>query len=65
MIKNAVRCPNGTVLVFDGKGEQLPAYQGSYEIVKAAILRDTTPGTVFSYYLDTKPRIKEIPREEW
>ena len=65
MIKRVARCPNNLVLVFDEKGEQVPGYQGRYEDVKERVLRDTPQDAVFSYYSDTRPRIRDVPREEW
>ena len=65
MIKSVIRCPNGMVLVFDEDGEQVPEYQGYYTDVRASILRDTPPDTVFSYFHDTAPRFEDVPREDW
>lgn len=35
------------VIVFDGNGAQMPAYQGEYDGVRAHILRDVPPYAVF------------------
>ena len=40
VIKSIIKTPNGMVLVFDGKGEQIPEYQGQYENVKPNILKE-------------------------
>lgn len=33
MIRTVIRCQNNMVLVFDGKGKQIPSYQGEYQEV--------------------------------
>ena len=48
MIKTAIRFRNNMVMVFDERGEQIPEYQGQYEKVKASILANALPGTVFA-----------------
>ena len=65
MIKTAIKCPNNMVIVFDEKGEQLPAYQGRYEEVKRIILKDALPDAVFSCLHDYKPELKIVRKEEW
>ena len=65
MIKTAIRCPDDTVMVFDEKGEQIPAYQGHYAEVRDSILEVTPPDTVFSHFHDTEPRIRDVPKEDW
>jgi hypothetical protein len=40
MIQNVYVYENGMVMVFDEKGHQMPAYQGRWEQMKAAIERD-------------------------
>ena len=65
VIKRVIKTPNGMVLVFDGKGEQIPGYQGQYEKVKPHILKDAPPSAEFSHAFDNEPQIKVIPREEW
>ena len=42
-ISNVVRWQNGMVMVFDERGDQLPEYQGRWDDVKDAILRDKPP----------------------
>ncbi|GAI36652.1 unnamed protein product, partial [marine sediment metagenome] len=34
MIKTAIKCPNGIVMVFDKGGRQVSEYQGQYQEVK-------------------------------
>lgn len=40
MISNVIRWENGMVMVFDERGEQIPEYQGRWDEMKDAILRD-------------------------
>ena len=65
VIKSIIKTPNGMVLVFDGKGEQIPEYQGQYEKVKSRILSNAPPSAEFSYAFDNETEIKAVPREEW
>ncbi len=65
MIKTVIRCVNNMVMVFDEKGEQIPEYQGQYGEVKEGIFKDAPSTTVFNYSSDSKPELREIPREEW
>ena len=65
VIKSIIKTPNGMVLVFDGKGEQIPEYQGQYEKVKSRILNNAPPSAEFSYAFDNETEIKAVPREEW
>ena len=65
MIKTVIKFPNGMVMVFDNRGEQIPEYQGQYEKVKPRILKDAPPSAVFSYAFDNETQLKTAPREEW
>ena len=65
VIESIIKAQNGMVVVFDGKGEQIPEYQGQYEEVKPYILKDALPSAVFSYALDGETELKIVPREEW
>ena len=65
MIKTVVRCRNDMVMVFDELGEQVPAYQGQYEQVKANILTDAPASALFAYGLDGYSGLRGVPREEW
>ena len=40
VIKSIIKTPNGMVLVFDDKGEQITEYLGQYEKVMPRILKD-------------------------
>ena len=65
VIKSVIKAPNGMVLVFDGKGEQIPEYQGRYEKVKPRILKDAPPSAEFGYAFDNETQLKTVPREGW
>jgi len=65
MIKTVIRMKNDLVMVFDVKGEQMPAYQGPYEKVKDVILKDATPGAVFIHWCGNEAVPETITREEW
>ena len=65
VIKNVIKAPNGMALVFDGRGEQIPEYQGQYEQVKPHILQDAPPDAVFSYAFNYESKLKTVSREEW
>ena len=65
MIKTIIRCSENIVMVFDGKGEQIPQYQGQYEEVKENILKDAPLNAVFGYLCDYEPELRKVPREEW
>ena len=65
MIKLVIKCPNDMVVVFDKKGEQVPAYQGRYQEVRESILKDAPPNAVFAYLSDFEPEWRKLPREEW
>ena len=64
-IKNVIKAPNGMVLVFDNRGEQIPEYQGQYEEVKHRILKDAPPTAVFSHALDYEAELIVVSRVEW
>ncbi len=65
MIRTAIRFPNNMVAVFNGRGEQIPKYQGQYEKVKESILKDAPPDAVFGYFFDYGTEFKIVSREEW
>jgi hypothetical protein len=65
MIKTAIRCQSGMVMVFDRNGEQLPEYQGQYREVKESILKDAPPDAIFGYFGDYETELRLVPREEW
>jgi hypothetical protein len=65
VIKTAVRLKNDMVMVFDETGEQIPEYQGQYDMVKGNILRDASPEAVFSHGIAASGRLLEVSRENW
>ena len=65
MIKTAIRCPNGMLMVFDERGRQVSEYQGQYDEVKEKILKDAPPDTLFGYFLDYDSELRVVPKEEW
>ena len=64
VISSAIKAENGIVLVFDARGEQIPEYQGLYPKVRARLLRDAPPNTVF-YAFDNRTELKAVPRDSW
>ena len=65
MIKTAIKCPNGIVMVFDKGGRQVPEYQGQYQEVKEGILKNAPPDAIFGYFLNYESELRAVPREEW
>ena len=65
MIKTVIRFRNSMVMVFDQRGEQITRYQGNYGEVKADILRDTSPDTIFALGFTDGGELRKVPREEW
>ena len=65
MIKTVIRFQNNMVIVFDKKGEQIPAYQGEYETVKEGILKDAPIDAVFAHGFTSTGGLRKIIREEW
>ena len=64
-IKSVIKAPNNMVWVFDGKGEEIPEYQGQYEKVKSSILKDAPPSAEFGYAFDNETKLKTVLREKW
>ena len=64
MIDYVVKFPNGIVIVFDEKGEQIPEYQGRYEEFRDKILADAPPSARF-FRAVWMVSGDAIPREEW
>lgn len=64
-IKTAIRFPSDMVVVFDGRGSQMPEYQGQYEEKKGSILRDAPPGAIFGYLFDYGAEFQVVSRKEW
>ena len=65
MIKTVIRLQNGMVMVFDGKGEQVPEYQGQYDEVRESILRNAPVGTLFNHWFSHLVKTESVPRERW
>ena len=65
MIKTAIRFQNNMVVVFDGRGEQIPGYQGQYEEVKEGILKDALKDAVFGYWPDYEAGFEVVSIGEW
>jgi hypothetical protein len=68
MIKTVIRFQNNMVAVFDGRGEQIPKYQGQYEEVRGSILKNAPPDAVFTYGFTDFGEFRElqkVPRVEW
>ena len=64
MIKTVLRFRN-LVMVFDEESEQIPEYQGTYEIVKESILRDAPSDAIFAHGFNDEGKLLKVPREEW
>jgi CheY-like chemotaxis protein len=64
-IRTAIRFPSDMVVVFDGRGSQIPEYQGQYEEKKRSILRDAPRGAIFGYLFDYGAEFQVVSRKEW
>jgi hypothetical protein len=65
MIKTVIKSQDDMVMVFDGKGEQVPEYQGRYEAVKESILKDAPSDAVFTHGFTAAAELRKVPREAW
>ena len=65
MIKTVIRMKNDQVMVFDGSGEQIPAYQGQYDQVREKIVRDAPPDAVFLHWFGSDAIPETVSREAW
>ena len=65
MIKTVIRCQNDMVLVFDGEGKQIPAYQGQYPEVRENILASAPPDAAFAHGFNSSGELRRIAQEEW
>jgi len=65
MIKTVIRLRNNMVMVFDARGEQLPAYQGQYDDIREKILRDASRGTVFNHWFGHAPQPRPVAVKDW
>lgn len=64
-IAKVIHWANGTVMVFDENGEQMPEHQGIYIQKRCDILNVSDPNTVFMTGDWGEGQLKEIPRAEW
>jgi hypothetical protein len=64
-IKAVIKSVNGMVIVLDSTGEQVPEYQGRYEVVKGRILKDAPLNTVFGRFPDEETELEIVRREDW
>ena len=65
MIKAAIRMKNDLVMVFDERGEQMPAYQGKYDEVRENVIRDAPPDAVLLHCLGSDVIPEIVDREAW
>ena len=65
MIRTVIRFQDNVVVVFDGKGRQVPKYQGQYEKVRESVLRDASPDAIFSQWDNYETEFRVISRCEW
>ncbi len=65
MIGTVVRLKNDMVMVFDDRGEQMMAYQGQYDSVRAKIIQDAPLEVVFLCWLGSNSTPITVSREEW
>ena len=65
MIKTVIRFPNNMVVVFNGRGSQIPKYQGQYEEIKENILEDALPDAIFAHGFTDVGELRKVPKEEW
>lgn len=65
MIKTVIKSQDDMVTVFDGKGEQVPEYQGRYQTVRETILKDAPSDAVFAHGFTKAAELRKVPREAW
>jgi len=65
MMKTVIKLKNDMVMVFDDRGEQMTAYQGQYDSVKAKIVQDAPVEAVFLHWLGSDAIPETVSREEW
>ena len=65
MIKTVIRLRSNMVMVFNSHGEQIPAYQGQYEDVRAKIIRAAPTGTMFNHWFGNNPEPETVTKEIW
>ncbi len=65
MIGTVIRLKNNMVMVFDDSGEQMTAYQGQYDSVRAKIVQDAPLETVFLCWFGSNSIPITVSKEEW
>ena len=65
VIKTVIKLRVGTVMVFDEMGEQLPDYQGEYDVVRESILKDAPVDALFADGVTSAGELRITLREEW
>ncbi len=65
MIRTVIRLKNDMVMVFDDSGEQLTAYQGQYDSVRAKIVQDAPLEAVFLCWFGSNSIPITVSKEEW
>jgi len=65
MIRTVIRLKNDMVMVFDDSGEQMTAYQGQYDGVRAKIVQDAPLEAAFLCWLGSNSIPITVSREEW
>jgi len=64
-MKVIIRTRDDMVMVFDGSGEQMPGYQGSYHEVREKIIRRAPADAVFAHWYGQAPEPDIVTRETW
>ncbi len=52
-------------MVFDENGEQMPEYQGGYDVVKDKILAAAPAGSVFNHWFGYSFEPDAVAKERW
>ena len=65
VIKTVIKSENNMVMVFDGKGEQIPEYQGQYQDAKEPIMKDALPTAVFAHWFNHTDKPTTVAKETW
>jgi hypothetical protein len=65
MIKTVIRLRNDMVLVLDENGEQIPEYQGYYQVVKNRIIDDAPAGAVFNHWFGYEEKPDVVSEKVW
>jgi len=65
MIAKAIHWSNGTVMVFDERGNQLPEHQGLYTNVRQSVLDNAPDNCVFMNGYWDGGRLEMVDRDSW